>query len=37
MHYDPFVTPDIIEQTDAEPVTLKDAAAPPDYVSLHCP
>jgi D-3-phosphoglycerate dehydrogenase len=35
--YDPFVTPDIIEQTDAEPVTLDALLARADYVSLHCP
>jgi D-3-phosphoglycerate dehydrogenase len=35
--YDPFVTPEIIEQTDAEPVTLDALLARADYVSLHCP
>ena len=34
---DPFVTPEIIEQTDAEPVTLDALLARADYVSLHCP
>jgi D-3-phosphoglycerate dehydrogenase len=35
--YDPFVTPDIIEQIGAEPVTLDGLLARADYVSLHCP
>ena len=35
--YDPFVTPEIIERTDAEPVTLDALLARADYVSLHCP
>jgi D-3-phosphoglycerate dehydrogenase len=35
--YDPFVTPEIIEQADAEPVTLDALLARADYVSLHCP
>ena len=35
--YDPFVTPEIIEQADAEPVTLDALLAEADYVSLHCP
>ena len=35
--YDPFVTPDIIEQNDAEPVTQDALLAQADYVSLHCP
>ncbi len=35
--YDPFVTPEIIAQADAEPVTLDALLARADYVSLHCP
>lgn len=35
--YDPFVTPEIIEQVGAEPVTLDALLARADYVSLHCP
>jgi D-3-phosphoglycerate dehydrogenase len=35
--YDPFVTPQIIEQAGAEPVTLDALLARTDYVSLHCP
>ncbi len=35
--YDPFVTPEIIKQADAEPVTLDALLARADYVSLHCP
>ena len=35
--YDPFVTREIIEQADVEPVTLDALMARADYVSLHCP
>ena len=35
--YDPFVTPEIIEEAGAEPVTLDALLARADYVSLHCP
>ncbi len=35
--YDPFVTPEIIEQAGAEPVTFDALLARADYVSLHCP
>jgi len=35
--YDPFVAPDVIEQANAEPVTLDSLLARADYVSLHCP
>jgi D-3-phosphoglycerate dehydrogenase len=35
--YDPFVTPEIIEEAGAEPVTLDPLLARADYVSLHCP
>jgi D-3-phosphoglycerate dehydrogenase len=35
--YDPFVTPEVIEQMGAEPVTLDVLLARADYVSLHCP
>jgi D-3-phosphoglycerate dehydrogenase len=35
--YDPFVTPEVIEQADAEPVMLDALLARADYVSLHCP
>jgi D-3-phosphoglycerate dehydrogenase len=35
--YDPFVTPEIIEETSAELVTLDALLARADYVSLHCP
>jgi D-3-phosphoglycerate dehydrogenase len=35
--YDPFVTPEIIEEAGAEQVTLDALLARADYVSLHCP
>jgi D-3-phosphoglycerate dehydrogenase / 2-oxoglutarate reductase len=35
--YDPFVTPEIIAQAGAEPVSLDALLARADYVSLHCP
>jgi D-3-phosphoglycerate dehydrogenase / 2-oxoglutarate reductase len=35
--YDPFVTPQIIEDAGAEPVTLDALFTRADYVSLHCP
>jgi D-3-phosphoglycerate dehydrogenase len=35
--YDPFVTPDIIELSGAEPAALDALLARADYVSLHCP
>lgn len=35
--YDPFVAPEIMEQSGAEPVALDDLLAAADYVTLHCP
>jgi D-3-phosphoglycerate dehydrogenase / 2-oxoglutarate reductase len=35
--YDPFVTPEVIQQTGAEPVMLDELLGRADYVSLHCP
>jgi D-3-phosphoglycerate dehydrogenase len=35
--YDPFVTPEIVVEAGAEPVTLDVLFARADYVSLHCP
>ena len=35
--YDPFVTPETIKETGAEPSGLDELLANSDYVSLHCP
>jgi D-3-phosphoglycerate dehydrogenase len=35
--YDPFVTPDILAQSAAEPCELEALIATSDYVTLHCP
>ncbi len=35
--YDPFVTPQTIAETGAEPCELDELLAKSDYVSLHCP
>lgn len=35
--YDPFVTPEIMAQSAAEPCDLDDLIATADYVTLHCP
>jgi D-3-phosphoglycerate dehydrogenase len=35
--YDPFVAPEIVEQSAAEPTELDALLASSDYVTLHCP
>lgn len=35
--YDPFVAPEIMEQSGIEPIDLDSLVASADYVSLHCP
>ena len=35
--YDPFVTPQAIQETGAQPCDLDELLAKADYISLHCP
>jgi D-3-phosphoglycerate dehydrogenase / 2-oxoglutarate reductase len=35
--YDPFVTPEVMQQSGAEPAEFDDLLASADYVTLHCP